>query len=155
MEQENELICNGVVVPESTMLRRETKNRWGSVPGLDDEELADPDEIERQIIREEFEPVLLLPSGPDKSTIRPNIEDGRVDWGAFGTVDFDRDQQFDKVLYKADTLREELKNLLLLIDLSKSHVPGKAKYLVLKHIEREVIDINHIVDVDMFILANQ
>lgn len=157
MEREmNDIVYEGVVVPESVMLKREKLPRYGTVPDLDEDELADPDELERQVIRGELEPVLLLPGQPRRSPISPNIdENGGVDWGAFGTVDFDRFGDFDKARYKAEKLREELKNLLLLMEISKEHVPGKAKYLVLKHIEREVIDIDHIVDVDMFILANQ
>ncbi len=157
MEQEtNFIVYDGIEVPVSPLLKREQVNKYGSVPGLEDEELADPDEIERQVIREEFEPVLLLPVRPRRSTVTANLdEDGQVDWGAFGTVDFDRYRQFDKARYKADKLREEFKNLLLLIDISKSHVPGNAKYLVLKHLERGVIDIDHIDNIDMLILARQ
>ena len=61
MEHENIEVYDGVEVPESPLLKREHKNKYGSVPGLNDEELADPDELERQVVREAFEPVLLLP----------------------------------------------------------------------------------------------
>ncbi len=114
----NDIVHEGVVVPESALLERETRPKYGTVPGLEEDELADPDELERQVIREEFEPVLLFPSRPSSMTIRPNVEDGRVDWGAFGTVDFDRYRQFDKARYKAEKLREELRDLLLLMDVS-------------------------------------
>ncbi len=152
----NDIVYEGVVVPESVLLKREKLPRYGTVPDLDDDELADPVELERQMIREELAPVLLLPGQARRCPISPNIdENGGVDWGAFGTVDFDRHQDFDKARYKAEKLREELKNLLLLMDVSKAHVPGKAKHLVLKQLELEVIDIDHIESVDMLILARQ
>ena len=40
------IVVGGVEVPESAVLRREPVNRYGSVPGLSDEELADPVELE-------------------------------------------------------------------------------------------------------------
>ncbi len=39
-------VYGGIVVPASALLKREHGNRYGSVPGLDDSELADPDELE-------------------------------------------------------------------------------------------------------------
>ena len=54
-------ISHGVEVPESVLLRRELVNKYGSVPGLDDSELADPDELERQVFVQEFGPLLALP----------------------------------------------------------------------------------------------
>jgi hypothetical protein len=35
----------GIVVPESVLVKREQANRYGSVEGLEDEELADPEEL--------------------------------------------------------------------------------------------------------------
>ena len=43
MHDETKETYQDVVVPESTVLKLERENRYGSVPGLDDEELADPD----------------------------------------------------------------------------------------------------------------
>ena len=156
MEQEmNHIVYEGVVMPEPVLLKCDRRPEYGTVPGLDVDELADPDELERQVMRQDFEPVLMLPDRSGRSSLGPNIEDGRVDWGAFGTVDFDRSRQFDKARYKAEKLREELSGLLRLMDVSKSHVPGKAKYLVLKHLRMGVIDIDHIENVDMLVLARQ
>ena len=76
-------------VPVSALLSMERKNRYGSVPGLDDEELADPAELEREVVLQEWGPVLSLPVQGSKSGIVPAVdESGGVDWGAFGTVDF-------------------------------------------------------------------
>jgi hypothetical protein len=93
---------DGVEVAAPAWNCEEKVNRYGSVRGLRDEELADPRELERQVIREEFEPVLMLPESKSKNSVRP-VVDGAfgVDWGAFSTVDFDRVRpEFDKTRYK-------------------------------------------------------
>ena len=41
----------------------ESPNPYGSVPGLDDDELADPQELERLVYIEEWGPILALPGG--------------------------------------------------------------------------------------------
>ena len=62
MDNETDLVMDErIEVPESVLLRPDRGNRYGSVPGLDDSELADPDELERQVVRGEFGPVLALP----------------------------------------------------------------------------------------------
>ena len=61
----------GIVVPASVLVKREQANRYGSVEGLADEELADPDELERQAFREEWAPILALPRRKSKCDIRP------------------------------------------------------------------------------------
>ena len=118
------VVCQGVEVPESVLLRREQGNKYGSVPGLDDSELADPDELERQVFMQEFGPVLALPV-KGRRAVRPDVdESGNVDWGAFGTVDFDRySGGFDKVRYKAEKLREQLKDLIIMVSMIKERLP--------------------------------
>jgi hypothetical protein len=154
-EQAKLVLCGDVVVAESALLRVERKNRYGSVPGLDDNELADPDELERQVLRQEFGPVLALPVTPSKCSIKPNIEqDGSVDWGAFGTVDFDRySGGFDKVRYKADKVAEQLKDLLILLSIVNERIKTRAKYMALKYLRMGIIELEHIVDNDTRALA--
>ena len=154
-EETSFVVCEDVVVPESGLLRRECSNRYGSVQGLDDAELADPDELEREVMLEEWGPVLALPVKGSRSWIRPVVDEaGGVDWGAFGTVDFDRYRGgFDKVRYKADKLREELKDLTIRIGLVKERLPGKAKYMVLKYLKMSIIELEHISSFDMWCLA--
>ena len=154
MEDERNL-AGGIEVPESVLLRRLRPNKYGSVPGLDDSELADPDELERQVLEREFAPVLALPDKAGRSCIRPNIDEGgRVDWGAFGTVDFDRHrQQFDKLRYKADKVAEQLKDLLIMFSIVKERIKTGAKYLVLKYLRMGIIEFEHIIDSDMSALA--
>ena len=71
--------------PVSVLLSVQRDNRYGSVPGLDDAELADPLELEREIMLEEWGPVLALPVKGGRNWIGPAVdESGGVDWGAFG-----------------------------------------------------------------------
>ena len=155
---DNETSCTvyeDIVVPESALLRRDMGNRYGSVPGLDDNELADPDELERQVLMQEFGPVLALPIKPSKSSIRPEIdENGNVDWGAFGTIDFDRySGGFDKARYKADKLREQFNDLRIMFSIVSDRIKTEAKHLVLKYLRTNIIGLEHIVNYDMMALA--
>jgi len=139
--------------PVSALLSEDRKNRYGSVPGLDDEELASPEELERQVFLEEWGPILALPTRSRRGWIRPTIEDGHVDWGAFATVDFDRVRpEFDKVRYKADKLQEELRDVLIMISVVK-HRLNKVHYKVLKHLRMGVIGLGDIGDMDLRCIA--
>ena len=154
MNQEYEVV-DGVEVPVSPLLTVEKENRYGSVPGLDDEELADPDELERQVIKEEFGPLLLLPVAPRRGWIQAVVDESMgLTRGAFDSADYlDGQPDFDKLRYKAEKLREELKDLLIRIDIAKEHVPRRARYMVLKYLRLGVIDLEHIADFDMYHLA--
>ena len=142
-------------VPVSALLSVQRDNKYGSVPGLDDAELADPFELEREVMLEEWGPVLALPVKGGKNWIGPVVdESGGVDWGAFGTVDFERySGGFDRVRYKADKLREQLKDLLIMVSVVAERLPGKAKYLVLKYLKMGVVGLGHISNADMLALA--
>ena len=142
-------------VPVSAVMTMQRKSTYGSVPGLDDSELADPAELEREIMRAEWGPVLALPVQGSGSGIRPVVdESGGVDWGAFGTVDFDRYRGgFDKLRYKADKLREQLKDIVIRIGIVASRIPGGAKYVVLKYLKMGIIELEHVRDADMRALA--
>ena len=156
MDQDHSyIIYDGVVVPGSALLRRKRRSKYGSVPDLDDEELADPGELERLAYIQEFAPVLALPVQSKSSGIRPDIdENGGVDWGAFGTVDFERTRPaFDKARYKADKLREELRDVLILLSIVQERLPRKAKYLVLKYLRLGIIELEHIASEDMIAVA--
>jgi hypothetical protein len=130
-------------------------NRYGGVPGLDDSELADPDELEQQVMLEEWGSVLLLPVQGRSSGIRGVVDEaGELDFGAFGTVDFERTMgKFDKARYKAQKLREQLKDLTIRIGIVKERLPGKAKYLVLKYLRMGTMELDQVKDTDMLILA--
>ena len=81
-------------------------------------------------------------------------EDGRVDWGAFGTVDFDSYRpQFDKLRYKVGKLREKLKDRVIMLKIMSARIPGKTKIKILKLARAGVLDIGDIVDNQMYFLA--
>jgi hypothetical protein len=145
---------DGVEVAAPVWNCEEKVNRYGSVPGLPDDELADPYELERQVIREEFEPVLMLPESKTKNSVRPVVDESfGVDWGAFATVDFDRNRpEFDKARYKADKLREQLKDTLIMLNTVSGRLP-KAQYKVLKYLRMGVIELEHISNMDMIAVA--
>lgn len=154
-EETSFVVCEDVVVPGSGLLRRECKSRYGSVPGLDDSELADPAELEREVMQQGWGPVLALPVKGSRSGIRPVVDEaGGVDWGAFGTVDFERySGGFDKLWYKVEKLREQLKDLTIRMALVKERLPGKAKYMVLKYLKMGIIELEDIGSFDMRCLA--
>jgi hypothetical protein len=153
-EQTNMVLYDDVVVAESALLRRVRKDRYGGVAGLDDSELANPDELERQVYRQEFGPILALPIQGSRCYLRPAIdEDDKLDWGAFGTVDFERMYPFNKVIYKADKLREQLKNVLIMFSIVNARLKTRAKYMVLKYLKMGIIELEHIIDNDMRALA--
>jgi hypothetical protein len=142
-------------VPESALLRLDRCNPYGSVEGLPDEELADPAELERMVYRQEWGPVLALPVQGRQSWIQAVVdESGGVDWGAFGSVDFERySGGFDKARYKADKLREQWHDLLIRIGIVRERLPGRAKYLVMKYVKMGLIGLEQIADADMLALA--
>jgi len=148
----------GVEVAASPLLRAERTNAYGSVPGLDDEELLDAAELERLYIQREFGPILALPEPKArKGWIRPNVdEDGKVGWGAFGTADFDRYRpNFDKRLYKADKLNEELAEQRLTMEMISARIKTLAKYKVIEYVYNGILDLDHISDFDMRCLARR
>jgi hypothetical protein len=111
-------------VPASALVRVEQSRGYGSVPGLDDDELADPDRLERQAYLADWGPILALPMPRHWQGPRPTRDEfGNWDWGCYGTVDYLRDQPvFDKARYKLGKLREQLRNELIMVELVREHV---------------------------------
>ena len=130
-------------------------NRYGTIPDLPEEELADPDELERVVYKEMWWPILRLPQQRWECPIRPNIdEDGRIEWGAFGSIDFDSYRpQFDKLRYKVQKLREKLKDRVIMLKIMSARIPGKTKIKILRLVGAGVLDIGNIVDNQMYFLA--
>lgn len=146
-------VHEGIVVPESALLKRLPKD-YGHVPGLDDSELASEIELERWVFMQEFGPILALPVEPRQNWIRPTVdENGRLDWGAFGTVDFERLCPFNKARYKADKLREERKNVIIMFGIVNERINDIRKYLILKYLRKGIICSQDIVDHDMWRLG--
>jgi hypothetical protein len=144
-----------IEVPPSAALKLDRDSGYGSVEGLDDEELADPVEIERQVILRELHPILSLPRKKQYCDIIPAVdESGGIDWGAFGSVDFDRLRPaFDRARYKVDKLREELKDVLIMLSIVHERLPDRKKYLVLKYLKMGWIGIDDIANEEMRSIA--
>ena len=148
------LIHKGVVAPKIIAVDVEKKKEYGSVPGLDDDELADPEEIEQQVLKELYAPIWLLPY--ERRVYNPSFEsEGTAGSNAFASVDFERGcERFNKARYKKDKLKEELKNVLIMMDIIKERLP-RTKYLVLKFLRMGIIELEHISDHDMYCLARR
>ena len=131
----------------------ETRNKYGSIADLPNEELADPEELERQAFIKDWEPILTLPiRGAPK--FRPEVDEDGFVKGAFGTVDFERiSPKFDKVGYKLDKLREELRDAAIMISIIRRRVPSEQKNQTLKLVRMGHLAPADIVDQDMRELA--
>ena len=85
-EETSFVVFEDVVVSESALLRLERKPLYGKVSVLADEELADPDELVRQVIRQGLEPVLLLPEERKADGSRASVDEDGVAWGPLGQL---------------------------------------------------------------------
>lgn len=141
-------------LPVGVRLQPLRRDRWGKVPGLDEQELACPRELERLWLRDELGPVLDLPHSRTTS-FRPNVdEDGQVNWGAFGTVDFERQQAtHDKMRYRIEQLREEIADQVILLDLLNQRVQVTAKWRVIKYVRMGWMDVDDIQHMELWQLA--
>lgn len=146
--QEAFIIEDGIEVAASVLRAASEDAYYGSVPGLADDELASPAELERQVALTEWGPVLALPFEASERHIRPTIDEfGHEDWGAFGTVDFARlHPPFDKARYKADKLRRQLRNDLIMLDFTREQVSLDARAQVRSMALRTEIDLDDIKD---------
>ena len=127
----------------------------GTIEGLDEEELLTERELEKMVFKQMWEPILELPVRINHQWIRPTIdEDGDLEWGAFGSVDFARMiPAFDKMRYKIDRLKEELADETIFIDIINDRIEGRTKYVVLKNLKMGLIELEHITDPEVHSLA--
>jgi len=136
-------------LPEPAWIKPAHPDRYGQVTGLDPEELADPEELERVVWRGMWEPVLRLPDRYTHHGLRPELdEQGDIDWGAFGTIDFlrDRSVNMDKARYKLNCLQEALKDQIIMMSLVRARLKGTRYAQVLNLLKQGVIDMDHISD---------
>lgn len=116
--------------PRFALVRVERDHGYGSVPGLEDEELADPAELERQAMLADWGPILALPVKPVQSRIRPTYnQEGNPDWGAFGTRDYELMygpvNYVNKPRYKAEKLDEEVRNAVSMLGMISARLPAE------------------------------
>ena len=142
-------------IPVSVAIELVRPDRYGTVEGLDEDELANPVELERQVYQKEYGPILALPVKHKWHGPRPEMdEDGHIGWGAFGSIDFARlTQEFNKARYKADKLQDDFESEVIMVGIIKERIPGRGKYLLLKQLKIDVIDLDHIENHDMHALA--
>jgi hypothetical protein len=155
MNTENFNIYDDVEVAPSAVLRRLRKNRYGLIQDLPEEELADPYELERQVVKSEFGPVLLLERKSKSSGFRHCVHsEDEIGFDAFGTVDFERYKpEFNKTRYHIDKLKEQLKDLVIMIEMINGRIKAVTKYKVLKYVKMGVIEVDDIADWDMWQFA--
>ncbi len=155
MKYENELTdeeCEVDDVPISPLFSEERRNPYGSVPGLDDEELADPCELEHQIMLQDWGVVLALPPTEDDFFLHGQWENG-VDVSAFNTHDFARKRgEFDRYRCALSHANRELREATWMFETLNDRVESPAKYLVLDYLDKGVINSSHCVG-DMHGLA--
>jgi hypothetical protein len=143
-----------IVVPTPVLVRVEKKDKWGHVPGLDDSELADVDELERAVLQAEWGPVLELPVQGKQGGFRPDVDEDGFVFGAFASVDFERIKPgFSKVQYRAQKLREQLKNAILMFQIIRERLPKKPASLILKYLRMGILDLGSITDFDTWQLG--
>lgn len=162
MKKQIQHIYHGMVVSMHAGLRIERNDGYGSVPGLPDEELADPDELEKRVLKEQFALLDCIPyeKGNGRRWIRPAVlEDGSLDWGAFGSIDFDRLRRHgrDRSWREVDELRDDLANAVIMFDIINDRIGGRvarsAKHRVLRYVLNGQLPLDGILDDDLRALA--
>jgi len=140
------------VLPTVTVIR---SDKYGTIEGIENDELLTAEELDRMVFKKMWKPILDLPIRKKHQWISPDLDEtGELDWGAFGSVDFARlMSKHDKLRYKIDRLKEELADETIFIDIISERIPGKTKYLVLKHLKMGLIELEHISHPDMHALA--
>ena len=124
------------------------------MPGVDDDELASPEGLERAVLRAEWGPVLELPVNGRQGGFRPDVDEDGIAFGAFGSVDFERNMPgFDTARYKADKMREQLRDVLIMFDIVRARLPRKPVALALKYLRMGIIDLDDIGNFDMWRLG--
>ena len=145
--------------PEMIAIVPLRSDRYGTVEGLDRDELLAPDELERLVYLQMYEPLLALPvsgSGRFSGFVRPVVDvDGFADFGAFDSVDFKRQvPSFDKSRYKIYKLRDELADAVVRLNTVSSRIESNKKYLMMKYLKEGIIELDDIQDRDLWCMGN-
>ena len=127
-------------------------NKYGSIEGLEDEELATQAELERIYYQDLWGPVLMIPVKKSSSPAWDVKTD--ADFNAFASVDFDRMRpEFDKARYVRDKLWEQVKDLIIKMKIVSERIQDIRKYKVLRLVGKGIIDADDIQHGDMWHLA--
>lgn len=146
---------DGIEVPEPGVLRVERLSRHGSIPYLRDSELADVRKLEQAVYREMWKPLMVLPK-PVRNW-RPYAKldaDGRLDWGAFGTVDFERMHGHGcPWTYREQQIRDDLMHATIMLEMVEERLPRHTQLPVLRLVRQGVLDIDDIENPHMHAIA--
>jgi len=114
-------------------------------------------QLERLAFMMDWGPIMELPVASHRGGIRPAIdEQGQLDWGAFGTVDFERLRgPFDVARYKADILQAELRHNVLMLEALAGRVPAEAQIRILELGRTGVLDLDEVEDADEWLFARR
>ena len=156
MNEENLILHQGIEVPVTPFLAPIRNTGYGHIDGLPDEELLTDAELDRWVYLQEFGPILVLPVPKQTCFFMANgfDDNGKPDFGAFGTVDFDKySGSINKRLYKADKLKERLKDKSIMFEIISERLESIEKYSVLRLLKSGIIELEHITDSDMYDLA--
>ena len=153
---EETILYQEMEVPGASVMVPIRGTDYGHVADLPDEELLTGAELERMVYLQEYGPILALPRPKQACFFRANgfDDNGKPDFGAFGTVDFERySGGINKRLYKVDRLKDRLKDKNILFEIINERLGSIEKYTVLKLLRASIIDLEHIADSDMYDLA--
>lgn len=148
-------IEGGIEVPPPAIVKRERPDRYGSVPGLDDSELANPHKLLQKVYYEMWKPILDLPKAVNDGRPRPTMdEQGNLDWGAFGTHDFEQlYENFDWRRSRREELQGELQHTQLMRELVMERVNPSLAWRIIRLVRQGVLDLDHITDENMRAVA--
>ena len=132
-------------------------SEWMGKLGLMGDEDATLVQLERLAFMMDWGLIMELPVRTHRGQIRPAIdENGQLDWGAFGTVDFERLREpFDVARYKADMLQAELRHNVLMLETLAGRVPVEAQIHLLELGRTGRLDLDEIGDADEWLFARR
>ena len=138
-----------IEVCEVTTLRVRRPSRYGSALGLQDEPPADPNELERVAYLADWFPILRIPIR-SFIRIRPALDEfGKLDWGPFATVDFERlHGEFDTAQYKVGRLKRELRDKVIMLECVAERVPVAAQVRIMEGLRTGTLDLDDIENMD-------
>ena len=132
-------------------------SEWMTKLGLTGDNDASLEQLERLAFMMDWGPIMELPVKSHRGKIRPAIDErGQLDWGAFGTVDFERLREpFDIARYKADMLQAELRHNVLMLETLAGRVPVEAQIRMLELGRTGRLDLDEIGDADEWLFARR
>jgi hypothetical protein len=138
-------------LPVSAALAKSQQNPYGSVPGLDDEELADPEEIERVVMWQVWGPVLRLRSSQGRTWTRSGRQSWNApDWEALGMVECQEPVLGGRPAWLVrNNELSQLWRVLGALEVVATRLPGRARRLLLKYVQSGLVEIEHVADLDM------